>query len=150
MHTLKSFQQKGFPDKKLEDWRNTDLSESFKREYDYPLRPTEKEDNQKVFRCNIPHLDTAVIGQLNGWFVSKEVPLIELGNGIIIGSLAEAMKKYPHLVEKHLGNYASIEQGSFTALNTAFATDGTFIYIPDGVKSDKAIQLVNVIQLRYE
>ena len=143
---LESFRQKGFPDKKQEAWKNTDLSESFKRDYDYPLHWTEEDDKQKVFRCNIPHLDTAVIGQLNGWFVSKDVPLIELGNGIIIGSLAEAMKKYPALVEKHLGNYASIEKSSFTALNTAFATDGTFIYIPDGVKSEKAVQLVNVIQ----
>ena len=145
---LESFQKKGFPDKKLEDWRNTDLSESLNREYDYPLHRTEEDDQHKVFRCNIPHLDTAVIGQLNGWFVSKDVPLIELGNGIIIGSLAEAMNKYPGLVEKHLGNYASVEQSSFTALNTAFATDGTFIYIPDGVKSDKPVQLVNVIQHR--
>jgi len=145
---LESFQKKGFPDKKLEDWRNTDLSESLNREYDYPLHRTEEDDMHKVFRCNIPHLDTAVIGQLNGWFVSKDVPLIELGNGIIIGSLAEAMKKYPDLVQKHLGHYASVEQNSFTALNTAFATDGTFIYIPDGVKSDKPVQLVNVIQHR--
>ena len=145
---LESFQKKGFPDKKLEDWRNTDLSETLNRKYDYPLHRTEEDDMHKVFRCNIPHLDTAVIGQLNGWFVSKDVPLIELGNGIIIGSLAEAMKKYPDLVDKHLGNYASVEQSSFTALNTAFATDGTFIYIPDGVKSDKPVQLVNVIQHR--
>ena len=50
---------------------------------------------QRVFRCDIPHLDTAVLGQLNGWYVSKDVPLMELGNGIILGSLAEAMKKYP-------------------------------------------------------
>ncbi|MBE0646442.1 MAG: Fe-S cluster assembly protein SufD [Bacteroidales bacterium] len=145
---LDSFRKLGFPDKKMEDWRNTDISKSLGLAYDYPLQPSEEDDMQKVFRCNIPHLDTAVIGQLNGWFVSKDVPLMELGNGIIIGSLAEAMKKYPHLVEPHLGNYTDVESNGFAALNTAFATDGTFIYIPDGVKSEKAVQLVNVIQHR--
>ena len=145
---LASFRKLGFPDKKLEDWRNTDLTESFGLTYDYPLQPAPEDDLQKIFRCNIPHLDTAVIGQLNGWFVSKDVPLMELGNGIIIGSLAEAMKKYPQLVEPHLGRYADVDSNSFAALNTAFATDGTFVYIPDGVKSEKPVQLVNVIQHR--
>lgn len=140
------FLQQGFPDGKQDNWRNTDLSESLNRGYDYPLHLMEGENLQKVFRCNIPHLDTAVIGQLNGWFVSKDVPLMELGNGIIMGSLADALKKYPDYMEKHLGKYAASEKSSFTALNTALATDGTFIYIPDGVKSEKAIQLVNVIQ----
>jgi len=143
---INSFNKLGFPDKKMEDWRNTDLSGSLGLNYDYPLKASEEDDLQKVFRCNIPHLDTAVIGQLNGWFVSKDVPLMELGNGIIIGSLSEAMKKYPQLVEPHLGNYADVDSNNFAALNAAFATDGTFIYIPDGVKSEKAVQLVNVIQ----
>ncbi|TSA25615.1 MAG: SufD family Fe-S cluster assembly protein [Bacteroidetes bacterium] len=143
---MKSFSKLGFPDLKMEDWRNTDLSESFERSYDYPLQPVMEDDFQKVFRCNIPHLDTAVIGQLNGWFVSRDVPLMELGNGMIIGSLAEAMKKYPHLVEPHLGRYADLEHNGFAALNAAFATDGAFIYIPDGVKNERPVQLVNVIQ----
>ncbi|MFH1160267.1 MAG: Fe-S cluster assembly protein SufD [bacterium] len=143
---LASFQHLGFPDKRLEEWRHTDLTESLNRDYDYPLQATPVEDIQKVFRCNIPHLDTAILGQLNGWFVSRDVPLMELGNGMIFGSLAEAMKKYPHLVERHLGKYADVGKNSFAALNSAFAIDGTFIYIPDGVKSDKAVQLVNVIQ----
>lgn len=143
-----SFQKLGFPDKKLENWRNTDLAASLRLTYDYPLQPSADEDQQKVFRCNIPHMDTAVIGQLNGWYVSKDVPLMELGNGIIIGSLAEAMKKYPQLVEPHLGKYTDVEANGFAALNAAFATDGTFIYIPDGVRSEKAVQLVNVIQHR--
>ncbi|MBN1197825.1 MAG: Fe-S cluster assembly protein SufD [Bacteroidales bacterium] len=145
---IAAFKKLGFPDKKTEDWRSTDLSGSLGLDYHYPLGPSEEKDLQKVFRCDIPHLDTAVIGQLNGWYVSKDVPLIELGNGIIIGSLAEAIKKYPHLIEPHLGQYTNVESNAFAALNAAFTTDGTFIYIPDGVKSEKAVQLVNVIQHR--
>jgi Fe-S cluster assembly protein SufD len=140
---MASFSKQGFPDTSMENWRLTDLGDSFKRGYDYHLRPLEEVDIQKVFRCNIPHLDTAVIGQLNGWYVSKDVPLMELGNGIIMGSLAEAWKKYPHLIEKYYGAMADDE--GFTALNTAFARDGVFIYVPDNVKSPKPVQLINVI-----
>jgi Fe-S cluster assembly protein SufD len=68
-----------------------------------------------------------------------------LGNGIIMGSLAEAIRKFPELVEKHLGKYSSAEKSGFADLNTAFAMDGVFIYVPDNITSNKAVQLVNVI-----
>jgi Fe-S cluster assembly protein SufD len=142
---MKSFTGLGFPDTSLESWRLTDLDESFNRGYDYHLKPTTGVDFHKVFRCNIPHLDTAIIGQLNGWYVSKDVPLMELGNGIIMGSLAEARKKYPHLVERYYGTMANDSADGFTALNTAFAQDGVFIYVPDNVKSPRPVQLINVI-----
>ncbi|MEI6435195.1 MAG: Fe-S cluster assembly protein SufD [Bacteroidota bacterium] len=141
-----SFAELGFPNTSLESWRNTDLSESLEKKYRIPLQRTEQVNFHKVFRCNIPHLDTAVIGQLNGWYVSKDVPLMELGNGIIMGSLAEAKKKYPRLVEKYYGQLADYSNDGFTALNTAFAQDGVFIYVPDNVQSPKPVQLINVIQ----
>ncbi len=140
-----SFVKLGFPDTSMEAWRLTDLQESFARGYDYLLHPIKELDAQKVFRCNIPHLDTAIIGQLNGWYVSKDVPMMELGNGIIMGSLAEARKKYPKLIEKYYGTMADDAGDGFTALNTAFAQDGVFIYVPDNVKSPKPVQLINVI-----
>ena len=139
------FAELGLPHTGLESWRLTDLTESLSREYIYHLGQRTVEDIHKVFRCTIPHLDTAVIGQLNGWHVSKDVPLMELGNGIIMGSLAEARKKYPQLVEKYYGTVADDAGEAFTALNTAFAQDGVFIYIPDNVRSPKPVQLINVI-----
>jgi Fe-S cluster assembly protein SufD len=144
-NAMTSFEKLGFPDTSLETWRLTDLEDSFARGYDYHLHPMEEIDVQKVFRCNIPHLDTAVIGQLNGWYVSKDVPLMELGNGIIMGSLAEARIKYPQLLEKYFGTMADDAGDGFTALNTAFAQDGVFIFVPDNVKSPKPVQLINVI-----
>lgn len=142
---IAAFAELGFPDTKMESWRLTDLQESFGKGYDYHLQRLEEEDVQKVFRCNIPHLDTAVIGQLNGWYVSKDVPLMELGNGIIMGSLAEARRKHPHLVEKYYNTAVSEDADGFTALNTAFAQDGVFIYVPGNVRSPKPVQIINVI-----
>jgi len=142
---IADFAALGFPDTKMEAWRLTDLQESFRKGYEYHLRRLEENDVQRVFRCNIPHLDTAVIGQLNGWHVSKDVPLMELGNGIIMGSLAEARRKRPQLVERYYHTMAGQDPDGLTSLNTAFAQDGVFIYVPDNVKSPKPVQLINVI-----
>jgi len=139
-----TFHRLGFPDTGMESWRQTDLTDSFSHDYDYHLQPAPDVDVQKVFRCNIPHLDTAVMGLLNGWYVSKDVPLMELGNGVIMGSLAEARKKYPELVDHYYGTVAG-EMDGFTSLNTAFMQDGVFIYVPDNVRSPKPVQLINVI-----
>ncbi len=142
---MQSFIRQGIPATGMEAWRHTDLTESLSRGYDYPVERLTEEDPLKVFRCNIPHLDTAIIGQLNGWYVSRDVPLMELGNGIIMGSLAEAKKKYPALIEKYYGKIADDTKEAFTALNTAFVRDGVFIFVPDNVQSPKPVQLINVI-----
>lgn len=142
---MERFKSTGFPSSKDETWRHTDLKPALGRDYEYPLQQAPAGDVLRVFRCNIPHLDTAMMGQLNGWHVSKDVPLMTLGNGIVMGSLAEAVRKVPALVEQHLGRYAEAAPTAFTDLNTAFAPDGIFIYVPDNVSSNKAVQLVNVI-----
>jgi Fe-S cluster assembly protein SufD len=143
---LSAFLELGFPTAKLEEWKNTDLSEALGKEYDCNFEPVMDVPGKNLFKCEIPHLDTAVIGQLNGWYISKDVPLIELGNGIIMGSLAEAMIRYPSLVEKHYAKYADFTKNAMTALNTAFAQDGVFIYVPDNARASKPIQMINVIQ----
>lgn len=142
---LERFLSAGFPETNLESWRNTNLSDVLALPYEIPMAPIPGSDFQSVFKCNIPHLDTAVMGQLNGWTVSTDVPLMELGNGMIMGSLAEARVKYPELVGAYYGSLASRETDSLVDLNTAFARDGFFIYIPDGMQSPRPVQLVNVI-----
>lgn len=145
-NAIETFNRIGFPTTKLEEWKNTDLKDSLGQVYDYHLMPQPEPDFHKIFRCNIPHLDTAILGLMNGWYVSKDVPLMELGNGIIMGSLLEARKKYPDLVESHYSKYADDSKTGLTALNTAFSKDGIFIYVPDNVKSPKPVQMINVIQ----
>ncbi|MFW5726121.1 MAG: Fe-S cluster assembly protein SufD, partial [Bacteroidota bacterium] len=82
---------------------------------------------------------------LNGWYVFKNAPLTTLHNGTIIGSLSKAMEVYPELVVKHIGKAAMIDQPGLTALNTAFFQDGVFIYVPENVKVEKPVQLINLV-----
>lgn len=54
--------------------------------------------------------------------------------GVIFSSISEAIHEYPKLIEKYLGTVVPIGDNYFTALNSAVFTDGSFCYIPKGVK----------------
>jgi len=54
--------------------------------------------------------------------------------GIIFCSIGEAIQKHPDLIKKYLGSVIPPGDHSFSALNSAVFTDGSFVYIPEGVK----------------
>ncbi len=54
--------------------------------------------------------------------------------GIIFCSMSDAIKNYPDLVKKYLGSVVPHTDNYFAALNAAVFTDGSFCYIPKGVK----------------
>lgn len=55
-------------------------------------------------------------------------------HGVIFCSISEAIQEYPELIEKYLGTVVPIGDNYFAALNSAVFTDGSFCYIPKGVK----------------
>lgn len=54
--------------------------------------------------------------------------------GIVFCSFSEAVQHYPDLVQKYLGSVVSYRDNFFAALNSAVFSDGSFIYIPKGVR----------------
>lgn len=54
--------------------------------------------------------------------------------GVVLCSISEAVLKYPELVEKYLGSVVPIGDNFFSTLNSAVFSDGSFVYIPKGVK----------------
>jgi Fe-S cluster assembly protein SufD len=148
---LASFSSLGFPDQSLEKWRNTSLTDSLAKSYNFYFSPFEgKVDVDKIFRCEIHNFETYLFTQLNGWYIYNQSPLTELPNGVIVGSLASALKSYPEIAVKHYGKYASFENNGMIAMNTAFAQDGIFIYIPDDVTIEKPIQMVNIVNIKED
>ena len=55
-------------------------------------------------------------------------------HGVIFCSISEAVQEYPELIKKYLGTVVPIGDNYFAALNSAVFTDGSFCYIPKGVK----------------
>lgn len=54
--------------------------------------------------------------------------------GIIFCSISEAVKEHPELVQKYLGSVVPYTDNFFACLNSAVFTDGSFVYIPKGVR----------------
>ncbi len=55
--------------------------------------------------------------------------------GVVLCSISEAVRRFPELVEKYLGTVVPIGDNFFAALNSAVFSDGSFVYIPKGVRS---------------
>ena len=54
--------------------------------------------------------------------------------GIIFCSISEAVREHPDLVQKYLGSVVGYRDNFFAALNSAVFSDGSFVYIPKGVR----------------
>jgi Fe-S cluster assembly protein SufB len=55
--------------------------------------------------------------------------------GVIFCSFSEAIKEYPDLVQKYLGSVVPYTDNFYAALNSAVFSDGSFVFVPKGVKS---------------
>jgi Fe-S cluster assembly protein SufB len=54
--------------------------------------------------------------------------------GIIFCSMSEAVREYPELVQKYLGTVVPVSDNFYATLNSAVFSDGSFVYIPKGVR----------------
>lgn len=147
---LGKFRELDFPNRKDELWKNTDLTRVLSNNYiKYLERGEISPSMDTLFTCEVHNFETDQVSFLNGWHVQTARGLKKTANGIIVGSLAEAMLEHPDLIEKHYGRYADPGKDLFQAMNTAFAQDGLFIYIPDNVRLEKPLQMISLIN-HYE
>ena len=84
----------------------------------------------------MPEAEGERLSLLNG-FCTSEQPLTRSENGVIFGSLAAAAKAYPELVERYYNQLAESQGDAVSALNTVFAQDGAFVYVPQGVRAER-------------
>jgi Fe-S cluster assembly protein SufD len=146
MHSIKLFEEKGFPTINEEAWKGTNLSKALSNDYHHLTKADLGDiDLDKLFQCDVRNFDTDLLSLLNGWLVNGSAELKTLPNGTIIGSMAEAMKKLPEFIDKYYNKSEKINEHSLSTLNTSMAQDGVFIYVPDNVEPEKAIQLVSII-----
>lgn len=66
-------------------------------------------------------------------YTSHKKKLMEYG--ILFCPFGEAVQEYPELIEQYLGSVVPAADNYFAALNSAVFSDGSFVYIPPGVKS---------------
>ena len=145
---FESFQRMGIPGFRNENYKYTDLTQLFENEnFRRAFEPDQFDVNLKeVFSCDVPEFDTHLILVVNGWYDDSNSQGKLYPEGVIIKSFRKAAIENAELVEKYYGKLAKAEADPLTAMNTAFAQDGLFIYIPDNTHLDKPLQLINILR----
>lgn len=143
---IDKFRELGVPSLKNESYKYTNLDNYFGHEFRSYFIPQEKDFvKAEEFRCDVTDLDAHGIVLMNGFYPTVNGKLQQLHGGIWIGSLNEASKRFPEIVARHYGKYAISESDGLVHLNTAMASDGVFLYVPDGVVLEKPVQVINLV-----
>jgi Fe-S cluster assembly protein SufD len=131
----------GFPTTKQEAWRFTSVA----RIADTPFELAGTPDLQHVTLAQIDGLSLGTGPRLvfvNGQYSRMLSHVAGLPTAARIESVAAALTRDAGALERHLGKYAAFEDRPFAALNTAFARDGAFVYVPERTVLEQPIQLL--------
>ena len=142
-----NFKRQGFPTKKVERYKYTDIEKLFEPNYglninrlDIPVNPYD------AFRCDVPNLSTSLYFVVNDAFYKKSEPKALLPEGVIVDSLKNQAERNPELIAKYYAKLAKTDEDAITALNTMLAQDGLLVYVPKNVVVDRAIQVINILR----
>ena len=140
---FEDFRLQGFPSKKMERYKYTDVQRLFEPDYGMNLsRLKIPVDPYQAFRCDVPNLSTSLYFVVNDAFYGKAHPNSVLPEGIVVAS----MHDHPELLAKYYGRLAKTGEDAVTALNTMLAQDGLLVYVPRNVKVDRAVQVINILK----
>ena len=144
---FENFKRLGFPTKKVERYKYTDIPSLFEPDYGLNINRLEiPVDPYKAFKCDVPNLSTSLYFVVNDRFYDKALPKKELPEGVIVDSLARIAAEKPELISRYYAKIAKTEEDGITALNTMLAQDGLLIYVPKGTVVDRAIQVINILR----
>jgi len=135
------FMSSGFPTRKVERYKYTDIQQLFAPDYGLNLnRLTIPVDPYNAFRCDVPNLSTSLYFVVNDVFYQDGKPKGHLPAGVIIGSLKD------FATSAYYNQLAGKANDATTDLNTMLAQDGLYVYVPKNVKVDRAIQVINILR----
>ena len=135
------FASAGFPSKKVERYKYTDIQKLFAPDYGLNLnRLTIPVDPYNAFHCDVPNLSTSLYFVVNDGFYQDEKPKGHLPEGVVIGSLKE------FATSEYYNQLAGKANDATTDLNTMLAQDGLYVFVPKNVKVDRAIQVINILR----
>lgn len=135
------FRKAGFPSRKVERYKYTDVAKLFEPDYGLNLNRLEIPVNPyDAFRCDVPNLSTSLYFVVNDALYEKAQPKGHLPEGVVLGSLKELA------TTEYYNRLAVKDDDAVTDLNTMLVQDGLYVYVPRGVVVDRAIQVINILR----
>ena len=142
---FEQFKSKGFPTRKEERYKYTNVQELFAPDFGLNLNRFQIPVNPyDAFRCDVPNLSTSLYFVVNDGFYEDALPKASLPEGVIVGSLS----KNAHLIGEYYNRLAANDD-AVSSLNTMLAQDGLLVYVPRGVVVDRAIQVINILKTPF-
>ena len=136
----------GLPKAGSDNYENCDLEAMLAPDFGLNITRIPLDVNPAAtFRCDVPLLSTSLFMLVNDMFAEKEGSRDGLPEGVEIGSLRTFALDYPEEVGKYYGKLADLNN-PVVALNTMLAQDGLYIRVRKGVRVERPIQLVNILQ----
>lgn len=133
----------GFPTTRNEDWRFTNLAPLVRTVFRLPRGEPVTFAASELGAWRIEGIATRLVF-VNARFAPEFSTLGALPDGVTVSSLCREIVNRPDTVAEHLGHYLNIERDPFSALNTAFAQDGAYVWVRRGVVVEQPIQLLFV------
>ena len=130
---------RGFPTLRDEDWKYTDVRPIASRRFQFGAAA--EVSAELVEAMSFAGAGAHELLFKNGVFAPTG-PAPALPAGVVALPLSQAQLQHEELLSRHLAHYADINKHGFLALNTALATDGALIWVPDGVAVKIPISLL--------
>jgi Fe-S cluster assembly protein SufD len=135
----------GFPSTKQEEWRFTSVAPIAEAPFALSTRPKDDLGDATAAALRGFATDAARLVFVDGTIAPQLSVLPSLvPAGVRIESLAVALERDPALPREHLARHAKSDASAFTALNTAFLSDGAFVALPAGVHLETPIEVFYV------
>jgi Fe-S cluster assembly protein SufD len=150
-NAIDSFTSQGLPGSKDENWKYTKTKQL--EQTDYALAKESASSTigalPDQFLDSLHSLGEHSLGGnslgehslvfVNGYYNAKLSTLDKLPREIILCSFAQALRSHPEMLASVLGKTANYQDQAFTALNTAFMSDGVFLWVPENTRVDDPI-----------
>ena len=138
------FQRLGFPTRRNESWRFTNVDAIARTNFVAPSGETTVAPDT-VRRFDIPGLDAVTLVFVDGVFkphLSDDVA--ELGEGVTCCKLTDAICQHRAQVEPYIGKLTGETDDAFTALNNADIETGVFLHVAKGVRAAKPVHILSI------
>jgi len=139
------FSQLGFPVARRgnEEWKYTDVGPLARARFQLPAPgPAAYLPHGEVEHEAFAGAQRSRLVFIDGRWSDEHSSIEALPRGVVLCSMAEALRFHGQLLVEHLSRHAEYEAHAFTALNTAFIRDGAFLYVPNSTTVPGAIQLM--------
>lgn len=134
------------PSTRGEEWRYTDIARILRiealalPEERSPVATTDQLPASLGALIDEAGGTSAQLVQVDASVVHQELPEELASAGVILTSLDRAIQEHPELVRQYFATAVNEEDGKFAALNTAYWSGGTFLYVPANVRVDVPVR----------